>query len=362
MYQFTTTNVINSANALDYNGNILVDGAGNNIAKYVGTASALTVAKVGTFKKDNIVSIYKNPYTAGVKEQATIVVPTVTAGLTIRLTVLIKLSQSTQSEYTNYTLDFQKPVTVEVIATGTAATDAAALKTQLNTLKDRFGHSYVAATSADATITLIAKEDVQRFKSIVLEKEVASPNSLIQPEYTNIATGTVTVAGKIGFGDDAWMLRAVMLPTAENVRYFGISKDERPVLGGNYSEYVLRYSVAKDGTDGIVAGGNSITTHVFYVKSDLVSGFETAIANVGLTVPALLSYTVGDASLANAATTTSAVVGAVGTVTYSVTSGTSATVNATTGVITAHATTDGETVVRATDSVGNYAEVTITVA
>ena len=42
--------------------------------------------------------------------------------------------------------------------------------------------------------------------------------------------------------------------------------------------------------------------------------------------------------------------------------GTTTTINATTGVITADAAVDGDTVFRATDSVGNYAEVTVTVA
>ena len=75
-----------------------------------------------------------------------------------------------------------------------------------------------------------------------------------------------------------------------------------------------------------------------------------------------MAVTADDVTLANAATAQASATGAIGTVAWSVTSGTSATVNASTGVITAHASTDGDTVVRGTDSVGNYAEVTITVA
>lgn len=362
MYQFSTTNVINSAYAVDQNGVPMLDSAGNQISKFTGSATAFNVVKVGNFLKDNIVSFYKRPYKAGVLEVAQLVVPSATAGDILRLTVLIKLTGSTQSEYTNYSLDFQKPVSVEILSSGTAATDATAIVAQLNGLKNRFGHSYITASANSATITLTAKEYVQHFKSILLEKLVESTNSISQIDNTVVATGTVTTPGSLGFGDDTWMVTSIMLPTAENVRFFGISKEERPVLGGNYSEYVLRYSVEKDGTDGIVAGGKSITTHVFYVISSQVSNFEAEIANVGLTVPALFTYTVSDSSLANSATATSSTTGAIGTVVYSVTSGTSATVNATTGVITAHATTDGNTVIRATDSVGNYDEVTITVA
>lgn len=362
MYQFTTTNVINSAYALDYNGNILLDGNGSQIAKYVGTASALTVAKVGTFKKDNIVSIYKRPYAAGVLEVAKVTVASGTAGDVYRLTVDIKQSQATPSEYVNYSLDFKKPVVVEVLYKTDAATTAGLLKDQLNSLKNRFGHNYVTATVSGAEITLTAKENTQRFNSVSVDLVEVDSNSISQYKLTNKGTGAVTTAGATGFGDEAWMIKSITIPTAENVRYFGISKDERPIPGGNYSEYVLRYSVEKDGTDGIVSGGKSVTTHVFYVKSDLVAGFETAISNVGLTVPATLVATMTDADgvLSTGANATDQIIvtGAVGAVTYVSDQVTRATVNATGLVTTAGVTGTGAVVITVTDSVGNTDTVT----
>jgi len=307
MYQFTTTNVINSAYVLDYDGNQMLDSAGSAIAKYVGSTAGLDVRKVGNFKKANIVSIYKRPYAAGVKEVAQVTIPQIAAGLVARLDIVLKLSQSTQSEYTNYTLDFLKPISVEVIATNTAATDATALVAQLNSLKNRFGQSYITAAASGADVVITCKDNFQRVQSMVISKEVASPNSLIQPEYENVSSTTfsVTTAGKVGFGDDAWMQRSVMLQTLDTARPFGISKEERPILGGNYSEYVLRYNVTKDGTDGIVSGGTSVTTHVFYVKSDLVSGFEAAItaASIAVDTVALVATNV---TIATASVTTAA--------------------------------------------------------
>lgn len=273
MYQFTTTNIINSS--LDSNG---------TTAKYTGTTTYLQVARVGKFLKDNILSITKRAYYAGVKEVAKVQIPTITAGLVARLTVEVRLSEQTNSEYANIALAFKKPVTVEVIATGTAGTDATALAAQINGLKDRFGFSYVTATVINTDWVQVTATDVnQRIYSMIIEKEKASPNSIIQPEYENVSSTTfaVTTAGKIGFGDNDWMARRVMLPTAENVRYFGISKDERPVLGGNYNQYTLRYKVAKE-DDGIVAGGYSITTHVFYVLGSLVAAFEAEIVKTGI--------------------------------------------------------------------------------
>lgn len=278
MYQYTTTNVINSLYALDYEGNRLIDSAGSDILKYTATAAGLNVVKVNYFKTANIVSVHKRPYSVGVKEVWKITVPTITSGLTVRLEVVIKLADSvTQSEYVNYSLDFKKPITVEVISSGTAATDATALAAAFNGLKNRFGQSYAVATLNGAQIILTAKEDFHRFDTVKVWEENTSSNSLIMPEYTSVGTSSaVYTSGKIGFGNDAWMARHIMLPTAENVRFFGISKDERPVLSGNYSEYVIRYSFVKE-NDGILAGKSSITNHVFYVKSDLVASFEAAI-------------------------------------------------------------------------------------
>lgn len=354
MYQFTTTNVINSAYAVDYEGNALLDSTGSAVAKYTGTSDALFVAKVGTFKKDNILSLYKRPYAAGVKEVASITMPTPTLGKVYRITVVIKLSQNANSEYANYTLDYQKPITVEILSSGVASTDAAAFVTQLNGLKNRFGHSYFYASSSSAVITLTAKEDVQRFKSVIIAEETANTSSLTMYDYITVATGAVTTNGKLGFGDDAWMIRSIFVPTAENVRYFGVSREERPVLGGHYTEYVIRYSIEKDGTDGIVSGGKSVTTHVFYVKSDLVSGFESAISSVGLTVNSVFSLSMTDADgtldVSNGDTDQIVVSGAIGAVTYSSDQITRATVSST-GLVTAIGA--GAVVITATDAVGN---------
>jgi hypothetical protein len=351
MYQFTTTTILNSN--LDSNG---------TTTKFVGSATGLNVTRVGSFKKANIVSIYKRPYQEGVKEIAVITVPTITAGLVARLEIDVRLSQQTNSEYANTALYFKKPVTVEVIATGTAATDAAALIAAVNGLKDRYGFSYVtASTGGGAVITITATDNNQRIFSIKVLKEVAltlNSNSIIQPEYEDVSSTTfsVTTAGKVGFGDDEYMIRSIMLPTYENSRYFGTNKEERPVIGGNYSQYTLRYSITKDGSDGIVGGGTSITTHVFYVKSDLVSAFETAISNVGLTVPATFQIAVGTTGLtidvSDGDTDQITWSGGVGVVTFSSDKPTKASVDASTGLVTALAA-EAAVVITATDAVGN---------
>lgn len=356
MYQFTTTNVINST--LDSNG---------VTPKFVGANETLTVSRVGKFAKADIISLTKRAYYPGVLEVAKVTVPVITAGLVARLELDIRLSQQTDSEYANTYLYFKKPVFVEVIATGNATTDATALKNALNAMKATYGFQYVVATSSGADITVTAVNVNQRFWDIKILKEATSYNSIIQPEYTDVTAGTfaVTVVGRVGFGDNDWMARKVMLPTAENVRYFGISKDERPILGGNYTEYVLKYKIQKDPSEGIVAEGYSVTTHVFYVLSDLVTAWEQELTDATITYTNVFGGGVivisGTASLANSATSQLTANGAVGAVTWSVVSGTSATVSGT-GLVTAHGTIDGATVVKALDSEGTAATYTITVA
>lgn len=274
MFQYTNTVVINSA--LDSNG---------TLAKFSGASSVFTVTRVNKFAASNILGCYKRPYTAGVKEIAAITVPTITATKVARLVVDIRLSDSVYSEYANTHLYFKKPVVVEVIATGTAATDAAALIAEFNKLRNRFGSVYaVAASGGGAVITLTAVDNYQRFFSVTVEEETANANSITQVDFTVKATGAVTTLGKVGFGDDAWMTSHIMMQTLDNARPFGTNKEERPILGGNYTEYVIRYQVAKDYDDGIVSNETSVTTHVFYVLSSLVSAFDAALAAASVSV------------------------------------------------------------------------------
>lgn len=274
MYQYTTTTIINSN--LDSNG---------TTAKYAGSATNFLVTRVNNFLKGGILSISKRPYTAGIKEVAKVTVPTLTANAVIRLVVDVRLSQNTYSEYASTYLYFKKPVIVEVIASGTAATDATALVAQVNGLKDRFGQSYFTVTRNNAEIILTAKNFNQRFFSVTVEELVADANSLVQFNSVVKATGAVTTAGALGFGDDDWMLRTITVPTLDNTRYFAINKEERPVLGGNYTEFVIKYMAIKDHeAEGITVNPYSVTTHVFYVKSNLVDSFQTELVKTSVQI------------------------------------------------------------------------------
>ena len=362
MFLYTTTTIINSANAVDVQGNALLDHEGNVIPRVKGDANSFTVIGTGTYKKDNIQSVYKRAYTPGVKEVAKVTVPAGNAGEIFRLTVDVKLDGNVQSDYANFTYDFKQPLTVDIVSSGTAATDATELAKVLNKIKTEYGRSLFTASTDDADLILKARTNDQRFKLITLEKVGDVPLNTLNIPITRLATGTVTTHGNTGFGDDAWMLKSVMLPTYENTRHFGIIKDERPVLGGNYSQYTLKYKV-NAGEEGVFMGDDkSVTTHVFWVKSDQVAAFETALeTTLGKQIPGNIVLTAAEnaTSLVNGLTLQLTVSGAIGNVTYASSNTNLATVSETGLVTAAAAPALGDVVLTATDSFGNVASITI---
>ena len=358
MFQFTSTTVINSVNAKDYNGVDLLDGTGVVIPVVKGSATQLDIAKVGSFKKANITGLYKRPYTAGVLEQATVVVPQTAAGKVLKLTVTINLSGATSSDYVSSTVEFDKNVIVEIVATNNATNDAASLVAQLNSFKNRFGLSYLSAdNNSSSTITLKAKDFSQRFASIKLVETAVAANGLDIVESAP-AAWTKTVAGKTGFGDDTWMIQSVVLPTSANTSFFGTLKNERPELSGNYTQYTIHYSIDNTADlKGIFAGAKSNTTHVLWVKDSLVSGVETELNKLGISYGKDIT---GTTAVAIGATSQLAFAG-VGEITWAAESGKTgvATLSAT-GVVTGVGA--GTIDITATDSVGNTATVEVTVS
>lgn len=356
MYQFTTTTVINSVNAKDNKGVDLVDGAGSAIPIVAGSATKLDIAKVGSFNKANITGIYKSPYQAGVLEQATVTVLQTAAGKVLKLVVDINLSGATSSDYVSSTVEFDKKVFAEIVATNNAANDAASLVAVLNSYKNRFGLSYLTATNSGATITLTARDFYQRFVSVKLYDSAVSSNGLDVVD-TLSATGTVSRAGVTGFGDDTWMIQSVVVPTTANTSFCGTLKNERPEMGGNYTQYVIHYSIDNPADlKGIFAGAKSNTTHVLWVKASLVAGVETELDKLGISYGADIT---GTNTVAVGATTQLAFAG-VGEITWTEEEGkTGVATLSDSGVVTGVGA--GKIDITATDSVGNTAVIEVTV-
>lgn len=87
------------------------------------------------------------------------------------------------------------------------------------------------------------------------------------------------VPGVPAFCDSSWILRNLRLPTLANTNYWSVTKDEMPVAGGKYNQYVIRICKDRDGIAGEVVGqrATSVTTHVFYVLKSEVENFEKVL-------------------------------------------------------------------------------------
>ena len=292
MFQFTTTNVINSDKDLT-----------TGKALYEVKNDTLVVKRVANFKKENIAAIYKavavDPENAKVTIDLTGV--SATAGDVLRLSIYVGLSQASQdSRYSNDMIYKGKPFSVDFVWQDTAANSA---KKLVETIKKYsllvYGEKLLTASNSGAFITIEATNEYQRFKRVDLEKFEKTPDEYpYSGKYTvikslsNLASKTSTqlngttegfFAGKEGFGTYSFLLHNLRLPTSARTRAFGINQDETPIVGAKYNQYTIHYC-ANRGVLGLNAVGDtvkSVTTHVFYVKSDLASAFEALLGQVG---------------------------------------------------------------------------------
>ena len=91
------------------------------------------------------------------------------------------------------------------------------------------------------------------------------------------------VAGRNGFGTYSQLLKDLRLPTANHNHWLSVQKDEMPIVGGLYTQYIINYYAPSTANPSFTAIGNrsmSATTHVFWVKSELVEAWEEKLAMI----------------------------------------------------------------------------------
>lgn len=279
MFQFTTTHVINSDKDLTTNKDL-----------WTALSGSLHVKGVNNFKKDNVQSIYKAPYTAPVLSTAVFnftplnSVTGLAKGDTLRLSLYIRLTEADQcSYYANDTRYKGRPFTIEFPWLGTIA----ATLLNLNKLIKRYNllvfEKEVVTTALDSTtsptkLTLTATNEFQRFHVAKLERFVDSSEPYGE-KYVEVDNVVTITDGKEGFGTYSWILRNIKIPTNAHTQAFAPKQNEMPIPGAQYTQYTIHYCVNR-GPLGLNAVGDtvkSVTTSVFYVKSDLTTSFETAL-------------------------------------------------------------------------------------
>lgn len=94
---------------------------------------------------------------------------------------------------------------------------------------------------------------------------------------------TLVEEGVNGFGTYSQLIKDLRLPTAAHTGWLNVQKDEMPVVGAVYTQYIINYYAPSTANPSFTALGNrsmSETTHVFWVREDLVSDWEKMLATI----------------------------------------------------------------------------------
>lgn len=280
MFQFTTQTIINSKDLVDIEGNPLVDNSGKNVERWYADENKIDILGVGTLQKKYITNVFHKKATDRVLEVAELdITGEVAKGDIVRLTITPSLRGKTDPEYVNYSLVFKHPQVVD-IEVNESTKVAEELAKAIKGLRTEFGKSMFNVSGSGKVLTITAKDAHQRFAELKADKVEAPTGNSLSPKITNLGVGTITTHGKVGFGDYFWMTRRVVIPTSQNRSFFGIKQDERPIEGATYDQFTIHYASPTGIKD--VNRGNYISevTHVFWVKSDLVTDFLTVFAAI----------------------------------------------------------------------------------
>lgn len=297
MFQFTTTNVINSNKDLTTGKPLwsVQEAAGDKPA-------SLHVKRVNKFIATNIVAIYKAEARDAENAKVTLDFSRVngTAGDVFRLHIYVGLSQASQSSL--YANDLQwkgKPFSVDFVWGASAADTVTKLVKTINKYAAMvYNKKMLNVTNSGTYITIEATDEYQRFRFVNVEKFdadayhgmgeyniVRSLDDLTEADSNAEVTAAAEgyFQGKEGFGTYPFLLHNLRLPTYARNRWLALNQDETPIVGAKYNQYTIYYCVNR-GILGDNAVGDLVksrTTHVFYVKQDLASDFEAALAKVG---------------------------------------------------------------------------------
>lgn len=215
-----------------------------------------------------------------------------------RLYIYIGLEGSEESIYANDWYRKGMPLSVS-FANDTAANMATAIKDTV----DKFNvftkvKKILNVTTSGSNLVIEGTHEHQRIQKIAIlvndtdsvigeEKAVlewtlsdALYNNKVDVEFNGV---TLNKVGRNGFGTYSHLIKDITLPTGYNTNWSSIHKDTMPIVGALYTQYIINYYAPSESNPSFTAVGNrsmSATTHIFWVKSDLVDTWETAIAGI----------------------------------------------------------------------------------
>lgn len=146
----------------------------------------------------------------------------------------------------------------------------------------------VVAKEGEATTLVInGTHEHQRLQKIqvLVDAGMGEETAVVNYELNHVADAAVKdeVKGVNGFGTYSQLLKDLRLPTAVHNHWMSVQKDEMPIVGALYTQYIISYYAPSTANPSFTAVGNrsmSETTHVFWVKSDLVEDWEKALKTI----------------------------------------------------------------------------------
>ena len=132
-------------------------------------------------------------------------------------------------------------------------------------------------------LTLSGATEYQRFETINVSKFGLADNDAELVAELGEEGIELVERGLNGFGTYSHIVKDLRLPTAANYQWTHIRQAETPIIDAIYNQYIIEYCApaSNEGTQFVGHRGLSHTTHVFWVKQDLVSEWEAALAEVG---------------------------------------------------------------------------------
>ena len=261
------------------------------------------------------------------------------AEVTARIVLYIGLSQNCQDAlYANDLLYKGKPLFIEFSAKKGEGADAVAKR--VKSIADKYlllmygskildlqitataavtadpGNN-IAAADAVGKVKIIGINGYQLIKKAILQKfdpeaktvdccttsgEYVDVKVGVPVVYTTDAAGVVTISsnkidedgntvalasnevaiepGLEAFGDYNWIIHNLRLPTAANTNFWAPTRNEMPVPGTQYTQFIVRIAKERDGIAGGAVGMRvtSVTTHVLYVAGKVGTAGSAAKA------------------------------------------------------------------------------------
>lgn len=279
MYQFTKETIINSN--LDSNGVSTRFSASNGV---------FNVLRSGNFKTVEVLSCYKNGYVAPVKEKLVkTIVLSPTATKVYRLYVKLNRINSYTSDFSNDMSYNALEKYYEVTGVATAADLVAAFETIINKENRIKDNPYFTVSKNSAELTLEVVDEYTHFVKVEIQ-EIITTSLTGYDSFTvveDVLGGGTLTAGKEGFGTIKQITKNLRLPTLANTNWLALNQEEKPVAGGQYTQYSIKIMTNRGDMGGVSAMGQnveSITTHIFYVLSTLVTDWEKALATAGISI------------------------------------------------------------------------------